>query len=231
MRSGIINSVHAFAVDSERGVFILSILGVVIGGSLLLFALRSGVVRTNSRFEPLSRETFLLLNNILLMLSLGVVFVGTLYPLYYEWVEGGRLSIGPPWFNLLFNPVFALLVVLIPVGALLNWKRHQVANLLAVIRWPVVFALLAGGLLPLLLPHYSWIAAGSIAIGAWLFAVTWQDLWRKSQHRESRWQGLLRLKGSYYGMVLAHLGIGVALLGDCPDISLQRAQRCKNGSW
>ncbi|MDM3869778.1 heme lyase CcmF/NrfE family subunit [Porticoccus sp. W117] len=213
VRSGIINSVHAFAVDSARGVFILSILGVVIGGSLLLFALRSGVVRKVSQFEPLSRETFLLLNNILLMLGLGVVFVGTLYPLYYEWVEGGRLSIGPPWFNLLFNPVFALLVVLIPVGALLNWKRHRVANLLAAIRWPILLALLAGALLPLLLPHYSLIAAGAIAIGAWVFAVTWQDLWRKSQHKTSLWQGMRRLKGSYYGMVLAHVGIVVALLG------------------
>ena len=213
VRSGIINSVHSFAVDSARGVFILCILAVVIGGSLLLFALRSGVVRSTSRFEPLSRETFLLLNNILLILGLGIVFVGTLYPLYYEWVEGRRLSIGAPWFNLLFNPVFAVLVALIPIGAVLNWKRHQVSKLAALIRWPIVASLLAGGLLPLLLPHYSLIAAGAIAIGAWLFAVTLQDLWQKSRHSVSRIQGLGRLKGSYYGMVLAHLGIGVALLG------------------
>ncbi|UTW45559.1 heme lyase CcmF/NrfE family subunit [bacterium SCSIO 12696] len=213
VRSGIINSVHAFAVDSARGVFILGILGVVIGGSLLLFALRSGVVRSVSRFEPLSRETFLLLNNILLMLCLGIVFVGTLYPLYYEWMEGRRLSIGAPWFNLLFNPVFAVLVVLIPLGAIINWKRHQVANLMAAIRWPVAASLLMGALLPLFMPFYSWIAAVSIAIGTWVCAVTLQDLAKKSTHNSSRWQGLRRLKGSYYGMVVAHVGIAVALLG------------------
>ncbi|MGS2724509.1 heme lyase CcmF/NrfE family subunit [Porticoccus sp. GXU_MW_L64] len=213
VRSGIINSVHAFAVDSARGVFILTILGIVIGGSLLLFALRSNVVRSTSRFEPLSRELFLLLNNILLVLGLALVFLGTLFPLFYEWMEGRRLSVGAPYFNLLFNPVFAVLVVLIPIGTLLNWKRHQAAKLKAAIRWHIVLALLIGGLSPLLFPHYSLIAALAIAIGVWVFALTGQDIKNKVRHAPSFWQGFLRLKGSYYGMVLAHLGIAVALLG------------------
>ena len=217
VRSGILTSVHSFAVDSVRGVFILSILAVVIGGSLLLFALRSHVVRGGARFEGLSRETFLLLNNILLILALAIVFVGTLYPLYYEWMGYGRLSIGAPWFNLLFSPVFAFLVVLIPVGSILHWKRHKVAGLLSQIRWPLPVSLLAGGLLPLLLPHYSLLAAGAIAIGCWVFAISLDDIRRKTVGRKSswsgHWQGLRRLRGSYYGMIVAHIGIAVALMG------------------
>ena len=213
-RSGILTSVHAFAIDSVRGVFILCILAVVVGSSLLLFALRGGMVRNVALFQGLSRETFLLINNILLMLCLGIVFVGTLYPLFYEAMGWGKMSVGPPFFNVTFNPVFALLVLLIPIGSILHWKRHRAASLLAAIRWPALVSVLAGGLLPLLLPHYSVIAAIAIAIGCWVFAVSIEDLLRKTANSSGgRIKGLQRLKGSYYGMVVAHLGIAVALLG------------------
>lgn len=214
VRSGVLTSVHAFALDSERGIFILAILAVVIGGSLLLFALRSHVIEGVAKFEWLSREMFLLLNNILLMIALSIVFIGTLFPLVYEWMGLGRASVGAPWFNLVFSPVFLLLMALLPVGAVLRWKRHDLASLMAQIRWPLPFSVVVGSLFPLLYgDKYSWLAALSVAVGVWVLAVTVDDLWRKSANSKSRWQGLRRLKGSYYGMTLAHSGLAVALLG------------------
>ncbi len=214
VRSGVLVSVHAFAQDSERGLFILALLAVVIGGSLLLFALRASAVKGVAHFEWLSREMFLLLNNILLMTALAVVFVGTLYPLLYEWMGWGRISVGPPYFNLLFNPVFVALIVLIPVGTAVRWKRHELSRLFAWLRWPLLVSVLCGALFPWLYgASYSVLAAIIVAIAVWVVAITIKDLWRKSAHGVSRWQGLRRLRGSYYGMVLAHIGIVVSLLG------------------
>jgi cytochrome c-type biogenesis protein CcmF len=214
VRSGVLTSVHAFALDSERGVFILAFLAVIIGGSLLLYALRSSTMKGVVQFDWLSREMFILFNNILLLIALAIVFIGTLYPLLYEWMGWGRISVGAPWFNVFFTPVFTVLAILIPIGMVLRWKRNDVRVLLNTVRLPLVLALISGVVFPFVYAgEFSLLVAMVVAVGVWIFAVSWADLWAKSAKSKTRWAGLRKLRGSYYGMLLAHLGIAITVMG------------------
>ncbi|HEB28197.1 MAG TPA: heme lyase CcmF/NrfE family subunit [Porticoccus sp.] len=219
VRSGVLTSVHAFASDPTRGVFILTFLAVVIGGSLLLYALRGPAVRSVTSFVGLSREMFLLINNILLISVMAIILLGTLYPLIADVMGWGKISVGPPYFNLFFVPLMLLLAVLMVVGSVLRWKRNTMANLKQNLNIPLVLALLVGGMLPLWFGRiyqvdgYQVMAGVTVSVAIWVFAVTLTDLWQKTRHSQSFWRGLQRLKTSYYGMVLAHMGVAVCIVG------------------
>ncbi|TNE76059.1 MAG: heme lyase CcmF/NrfE family subunit [Gammaproteobacteria bacterium] len=214
VRSGVLTSVHAFAADPERGVFILIFLAIVVGGSLFLYALRGPAVKSAASFNGFSREMFLLINNILLVSAMVIILLGTLYPLIADVLDWGKISVGPPYFNLFFVPLMLMLAVLMAVGSVLRWKRNTVAELGRFLNLPLVLSLVGGGVFPLLYGEtYSVMAALTVAVALWVAAITFRDLWQKAGHSRSRWYGLLRLKGSYYGMILAHLGVAVCIVG------------------
>ncbi|RFB76318.1 heme lyase CcmF/NrfE family subunit [Methylovirgula sp. 4M-Z18] len=217
VRSGVLTSVHAFANDPRRGVFILAILVFFIGGSLTLFAWRAPVLKQGGLFAPISREGGLVLNNLFLTIACGIVFTGTLYPLAFEALTGGKISVGAPYFNLTFVPLTLALMVIVPFGQRLAWKRGDllgvVQRLLAslVVGLAVLVALEAmfyGG--PVLAP----IAA---SLAAYIILGSLGDLSDRIFVRASSWQaGLSRAAGlplSVWGTALAHAGVGVALLG------------------
>jgi cytochrome c-type biogenesis protein CcmF len=208
VRSGILTSVHAFAVDPRRGGFLLALLALYIGGALALFALRIGTVREGNRFDAVSREGALVINNLLLSVILGIVLVGTLYPLIVEGVSGAKLSVGPPYFNATAGPLALLLVVVMAAGPLMRWRREEIGRVLRRIAPAAVVTLVALiavkvvaptiGLLPLL--------GLGLAIGVALASIA--PLFGRN---------LRRTPIHIWGMVVAHLGIAVALAGMASD--------------
>ncbi len=219
VRSGVLTSVHAFAADPTRGVFILGFLAVVIGGSLTLYALKGPTIKgvshkAVSHFAGMSREMFILINNILLASIMVIILLGTLYPLLADVMDWGKISVGPPYFNLFFIPLMLLLAVLMAVGSVLRWKRNSTSNLKRYFNIPIVLALVLGAILPIFYGEdYEIMATVTLAVAVWVFAVTLIDLWQKARHSRSLLSGLARLKGSYYGMIIAHLGIAACIVG------------------
>ncbi len=214
VRSGVLTSVHAFATDPTRGVFILAFLGVVVGGSLVLYGLRGHTLKSQGGFGWLSREAFMLINNILLVIVLAIVLLGTLYPLVADVLNWGKISVGPPYFNLFFVPLMVVVAVLMAAGSLLRWKRTDWPWLKARLWLPAVIALVVGIIFPFVYGGaFHAGAAVTMAVFTWVVAVIVRDLWSKSSHGAGRWSGLRRLTGSYYGMHLAHFGLACCLLG------------------
>lgn len=219
VRSGVLTSVHAFAVDPERGIFILGILVLTIGGALTLFAIRAPSMKGGGLFSPASREGALVVNNMLLAVAAGTVLLGTLYPLILEALSGGasKVSVGPPFFNATFGPIMVPLVIMMSVGPLLAWKRGNLrtaarklipATTAAIAAIIVTLVLVPGGpgLAPFAMGLAAWLAAGTLAEWAGrikLFTIPIPDSWR-------------RLKGqprSASGMTLAHLGLAIMIVG------------------
>jgi len=217
VRSGLLTSVHAFAVDPERGVFILAILAAAVGGSLLLFALRAPLLRSSAGFAPVSREGAILANNIFMTVSCVTVFVGTFYPLVFEIATGSMLSVGAPYFNATFLPIMALALLLIAPASMLAWKRGDGGKALAKL-WP---AGLAGLCLAALALYLTWpkpvAAAAGAGLAAWAGAGALTDLWRRASVRASGAGETLRnmttLPRPYLGMIGAHLGLVFVALG------------------
>ena len=213
VRSGVLTSVHAFAADPTRGVFVLGFLGVVIGGSLLLYGLRVPTLPAPAGFGWRSREAALLANNALLVVITGVVLLGTLYPLIADVLGWGKISVGPPYFDSFFVPLTLALALLLGVGALLQWKDTALLRLRGALGLGAVVALLAGVLLPRLWGEWRWGAALALAAACWILALTGWDLWRKSAGAGGLWQGVRRLRAGYWGMTVAHLGVALAIAG------------------
>lgn len=214
VRSGVLTSVHAFANDPERGLFILGFLLVVVGISLVLYALRAPVVKGSQGFEWLSRETFLLVNNILLVIVMLVVLVGTLYPLIADALGLGKISVGPPFFNLFFLPLMGLLCVLMGIGPILNWKKTQPALLKTLLLKPWLISLLIGAVFPFLYgDKYSIPVAIAVFLACWITSALVSDFIYRLRHADNFRSGLKKLSISYYAMCIAHLGIGVSLIG------------------
>ncbi|MBD1554203.1 heme lyase CcmF/NrfE family subunit [Pseudomonas typographi] len=212
VRSGVLTSVHAFASDPTRGVFILGFLLLVVGGSLGLFALRAPVVRSHARFGLWSRETLLLGNNLLLVVAAATILLGTLYPLLLDALTGAKLSVGPPYFNLLFLPLMALLMLLLAVGVVVRWK-HTPGRWLAGLLTPVlvaavVLAVLGGWWLG----DFDWPVLAVFALAMWVVVGGLRDVFDKTRHTGLA-RGLRGLRRSYWAMHLAHLGIAVCALG------------------
>ena len=225
VRSGVLTSVHAFASDPSRGVFILAILIFFIGGALALFAWRSQSLAPGGLFHPISREGALVLNNLFLSTATATVLVGTLYPLAIEAVTGDKISVGEPFFNLTFGPVFAVLLVAVPFGPLLAWKRGDLFA--AAQRLTVAFALaaLAGILALLFLDRNAALAALGIGLAFWLIFGALTDLaLRAGVGKVTPTTALRRLAGlprSAHGTALAHLGLGLSTLGVVAVVTLQ----------
>lgn len=215
VRSGVLTSVHAFASDPERGLFVLGILAVVVGGSLTLFAVRAGALANESRYELVSRETFLLANNLLLLTATTVVFLGTLFPLVADAFDLGKISVGPPYFNLLFVPLTLLLMVFMGPGPQANWKRHRMDGLLVPYGKIMAAALVVGVALPLMLFAKADVAVVlATTLSGWVVLVSARDLVIKVRSAKAgNLAGLRRLSRSYVGMQLAHLGLVITVLG------------------
>jgi cytochrome c-type biogenesis protein CcmF len=216
VRSGVLTSVHAFATDPARGVYILTFLGVVVGGSLLLYALRGPATFVSNRFEWLSRETMLLINNVLLVVAAGTVLLGTLYPLAIEALGLGKLSVGPPYFNATFAPLMVLLLAVLGFGPLLRWKRDTAARVWRHLRHALAAAAVLGiGLAAMAGGGPGTVAGVALGLGlaVWVVLGSVQTLRTQlSPHR--RLAGALRrLPAGMYGMTLAHVGLAVTVVG------------------
>ena len=205
VRSGVLTSVHAFAADPRRGLFILFFLCAVVGSSFALFAWRAPSVGLGGRFALLSRETLLLVNNVLLMVAASSVLLGTLYPLIIDALGLGKLSVGPPYFNAVFVPIMLPLLFLMALGPVANWKQASAADLAARLRWVAVIAIAAGAGLPLLTNHWSPLVATGLLLAVWVAAATLLQL---RQRLRSGWP-----PRAYWGMQLAHMGIAVFVVG------------------
>lgn len=240
VRSGVLTSVHAFANDPERGVFILGFLLVIVGGSLAIYALRAPVVKSITNFDWLSRETFLLINNILLVVIMLTVLLGTLFPLFADALGMGKISVGPPYFNFFFVPFMAILGLFMAVGPLSLWKKTSAERLWTVLKHPLMLSVIVAVIFPLLYGEsYKVSAALTVFVAAWIIFVTAADLLDKTRNAQTRVQGLRKLTRSYYGMVTAHIGIAVTILGAClntiysdqRDLRMEEGQRLTLGRY
>ena len=214
VRSGVLTSVHAFANDPERGVFILGFLLVVVGGSLTLYALRAPVVKSSVGFHWLSRETLLLSNNILLVVVMITVLLGTLYPLIADALGLGKISVGPPYFNLFFLPLMGILCLLMALGPVANWKKTTPGYLKSLLLKPWMISLVLAVSIPLFMgDQYELGAAIATFIASWIVLALVADILYRLRHSETLLQGLRKLSLSYHAMVIAHAGIAVTLIG------------------
>jgi len=214
VRSGVLTSVHAFASDPRRGIFILVFLALVVGGSLLLYAIRAPQIRSRSSFQLSSREAALLLNNILLVTVAASVLLGTLYPLMLDALGLGKISVGPPYFNSVFIPLTLPLGFLIGVGVLSRWKRDRIGRLLVMLRWHLGLSLAIGLLLPLWIDQeYQWRAALGLSTAVWVALSNLQGLAERNRYGNSWLKVLRSTPQSWYGMLLAHLGVAVLIAG------------------
>jgi cytochrome c-type biogenesis protein CcmF len=213
VRSGVLTSVHAFATDPARGIFILIFLVVVIGGSLLLFAFRGPIKKSSYKFSGLSKELFILANNLILIIITAVILLGTLYPLIADVLGWGKISVGPPYFNLFFVPLTLLLGLLMPVASILRWKKTPRLNILKYFNGPLILSAIIGGSLPSMHESYEPIAGISIFISSWIILITLRDIGYKSSTKGSILDGLKQIKVSYWGMVTAHIGVAICIIG------------------
>ena len=214
VRSGLLTSVHAFASDPERGVFILGFLLVVVGGSLTLFAFRAPVVKSEIGFNWFSRETLLVGNNIILCVAMLTVLLGTLYPMIADALGWGKISVGPPYFNFFFLPLMGLLCLLMAFGPVTNWKRTNPQQLLTLLWKPWVLSLAVAAIFPWLYgDEYKLSAALAVFIASWITTALVADFIHRSRNASSFIAGVKKLSLSYFAMVIAHLGIAVTLIG------------------
>ena len=215
VRSGVITSVHAFANDPERGVFILAILAVFVGGALTLYAVRAGAMEARGVFSLVSRESALVLNNILLAVSSFVVFVGTIWPLFAEIIVGRTLSVGAPFFNAAFTPFMVALAVILPPGAMLAWKRGTIGKAMKPLWGVVVLAVALAGLAFALQTGKSALGPVGVALGVWVVFGALTDLWQRTgrQGMAARLERLGRLPRSDWGKALSHAGLGITIFG------------------
>ncbi len=214
VRSGVLVSVHAFATDPARGVFILIFLALVVGAALMLFALRAQAVSGGGRFDFFSRETLLLINNVVLVVAAASVLLGTLYPLILDAVGLGKISVGPPYFNSVFVPLALVLLAVLGVGPLTRWKQDRSRRLAALLRWPLVASVLAGIVLTLasgaegLAPVFA-----GLIFALWIAATSVLGVAHRLRQRRGVVAGLTRLPRGFTGMTIAHLGAAVAVVG------------------
>ena len=202
VRSGVLTSVHAFAVDPRRGVFILGLFTVMIGGALLLYAWRTARVGLGGGFSAISRESLLLANNVLLTAAAATVFLGTLYPLAIDALGAGKISVGPPYFEAVFVPLMAPALFLMGVGPLARWKQASLPELAVRLRWALAVSLAVGLLLPLAFGRWHALTGFFLALAIWIVwtaLLTFRKSWKQTR--------------SHYGMVVAHIGVAVFVAG------------------
>jgi cytochrome c-type biogenesis protein CcmF len=202
VRSGVLTSVHAFAVDPKRGIFILMLFALFIGGALALYAWRTSRIGLGGSFAPISRESFLLANNALLGAAAGTVFLGTLYPLAVDAFGAGKISVGPPYFEAVFVPLMAPALFLMGIGPLARWKRASLPELAVLLRWALGISLVLGFLLPLAFGNWSALVGFGLALAIWIVLSALLSF--KKSFKQTR---------SHYGMATAHIGVAVFVVG------------------
>ncbi|MEO1950244.1 heme lyase CcmF/NrfE family subunit [Thioclava sp.] len=210
VRSGVITSVHSFASDPQRGIFILGILALFVGGALTLYAFRATSMQAKGVFSMLSRETALVINNILLAVAALVVFVGTVWPLVAEMFFGRKLSVGAPFFDQAFTPFMVILALILPVGAMMPWKRARLGRVVKPLIPAFVLALAVGGLAWAVESGNSLLALVAVFLGSWLVFGAMTELWQRSARNFGR---LKRLPRADWGKATAHAGLGVTFIG------------------
>ena len=212
VRSGVLSSVHAFATDPRRGLFILAFLVVVIGSSLTLYAWRAPTVGLGARFALLSRETLLLLNNVLLVAATGAVLLGTLYPLVLDALGLGKISVGPPYFDTVFVPLMAPLVFLMGVGPIARWKQATLPDLWTRLRWALGVAIVAAIAVEWATGEIGALATLGLALAFWIIAATFTDLAERVRGGNVV-ERLKLIPRAMVGMMVAHVGIAVFIIG------------------
>lgn len=211
VRSGVITSVHSFASDPERGLFILGILAFFTGGALVLFAFRAGTMQAKGLFGLVSRESALVVNNILLAVSAFVVFIGTIWPLVAEMLTGRTISVGEPFFNAAFTPFFVALALILPPGAMLAWKRGDLGRAMRGLVPVALLAIAAGGLAFAMQTGRSALGPIGALLGAWVVLGALWDLWSRTGRSGDRLGRLMRLPRADWGKAVAHAGLGITI--------------------
>ncbi|NUP85032.1 MAG: heme lyase CcmF/NrfE family subunit [Burkholderiaceae bacterium] len=242
VRSGVLSSVHAFATDPRRGLFILAFLVVAIGASLMLFAWRAPRVGLGQRFGLLSRETFLLVNNVLLLVATGAVLLGTLYPLFLDALGLGKISVGPPYFETVFGLLMLPLLALIGVGPLTRWRQDETRALLRTLPVPAAVAAVAGIAVAWSQGTIHAVSLVGLSFGCWVAAATLVDLRQRLRRREdgtSLWRRLQQVPRAVQGMMVAHMGVAVFTVGVVMvntyeqerDVRMQTGQATELAGW
>ena len=218
VRSGVLTSVHAFATDPARGIFILAFLSVVIGSSLTLFAWRAPKVGVGGRFEVISREAALLTNNVLLVVAAGSVLLGTLYPLFMDAMKLGKISVGPPYFEAVFVPLMAPMLFLIGIGPMARWKRAELPDLATRLKWAAAVSVAAALVVPFIMGRWSPMVFLGVLLALWIAATCVASVAETTRQlgavRGQGWSKAMRSQPrGYWGMILAHLGVAVFIVG------------------
>lgn len=214
VRSGVLTSVHAFATDPTRGVFILALLGVYIGGSLTLYAWRAPTTLRGGRFSLFSRETFLLFNSVFMVVSMLTILLGTLYPLVMEAMNMGKLSVGAPYFNAVFVPLMLPVIVLIGIGAIVRWRNdnwQRISRPLAILLGISAVTGIIAGLL--LLESDIFISMLGLVAAFWIILTSLSAVRERLKNRQNKWLALANIPRGFYGMTLAHIGFAVMIIG------------------
>ena len=214
VRSGVLTSVHAFATDPKRGIFILIFLAVVVGSSLLVYAWRAPQVGLGGRFELISRESMLLVNNVLLVVAAATVLLGTLYPLVLDALGLGKISVGPPYFNKVFVPLMVPLIFLMGLGPMARWKKASLPDIAVRLRWAFAVAVVTALLLPFTMGEWTPMISLGLLLALWILATVVTGFVRR--FRRNAELGRPWLSGctrSYYGMQVAHTGVAVFIIG------------------
>ncbi len=214
VRSGVLTSVHSFAVDPERGIAILIFLAIVVGSSLVLYAWRAPSVGLGGKFNLLSRETFLLTNNVLFLVACGAVLIGTLYPLVLDALNFGKISVGPPYFNAVFVPIMVLVIFMLGVGPVARWKKAIVPDMMQRLKWAFGISIVCAIIVPFAMGAWTLLTSLGIWMAAWTIASVISNIVYRFQLRaKTGAKNVGRMSLSYYGMQMAHFGVGVFIIG------------------
>ncbi|MCH9697230.1 MAG: heme lyase CcmF/NrfE family subunit [Gammaproteobacteria bacterium] len=232
VRSGVLTSVHAFATDPTRGVFILIFLALVIGLSLLLYSIRAAHVKSPVSYELVSRETFLLINNILLVVAAASILLGTLYPLIIDAMQMGKISVGPPYFNAVFIPLMAPLAILVGLGVRSRWRKDSLIRLLQLTGTRLLFSVITGLLLTFFLPYFSISALIADILAVWVVVSGLDAVTEHFRQRGFSFRTATSIPLGFYGMTIAHLGIAVFIIGIAltSEYSIEKDVRLSPGS-
>lgn len=231
VRSGVLVSVHAFATDPTRGVYILMLLLAVTGISFALYAWRAPTVRSHAEFDPVSREGALLANNVILMVALAAVLLGTLYPLLLDALGMGKISVGPPYFNAVFAPLMVPLIFLVGLGPLLRWKHVSPLEVTRRLWHTLLAALVAGVVFPLAMQgSITLMVVLGTATGFWILLTIARDLYGRATHRGGNpLTALRKTPAGYYGMTVSHLGFAILVIGITLLMAFEQEQDVRLG--
>ncbi len=214
VRSGVLTSVHAFANDPERGMFILGFLAVIVGLSLVLYAWRAPTVNTGGSFSLFSKESLLLTNNILLVVACASILLGTLYPLFLDALGFDKISVGPPYFDTIFFLLMLPLVLLLAIGPMTRWQQENPQRILMNVRLSLFFTLVLSFAIPILLVGWKGFnLTVTLALAFWIMIVTVQNTLERLMHKPNKLQGFMLLPSSVHGMNFAHIGVAIFIIG------------------